>query len=672
MSTLSPQRTVATTNAAQPARQPASRTRIALLGNPNTGKTTLFNRICGVRSKTANFPGSTVEARIGACNHAGAGYEFIDLPGLYGLNLDRPESTFCKDFLAGSIERVSRPDAVLIVADATNLPRNLIFVSQALQQGLPAVVALNMIDLAQKGGLTIDVQRLGEHLGVPVVPICARSGEGVDALLARLDGAAHSESNLPDPTLAQGASDWANEVVARSVGGNQAVGAAGDTLTDRLDMAFTHPVVGLLFFVAIMTGLFWTIFALATVPMDLIELLFARLGDLAGAMLPAGAVHDLIVDGVIAGIAGVVVFLPQICILFFLLSILEDTGYLARAAFVTDRVLRRFGLPGQAFVPLLSAHACAIPAIMSARLIPDPRDRLATVLVAPFLSCSARVPVYVLIIGMLFGGNALYAGLAFTGCYVLGALAALASALLFRRTILRGPSRPMILELPTYKMPSLRTALLTTWDRSVVFLRNAGTVIVAICIVLWWLGEYPHVSPPAEVAQMRAQAAQVADADADAAAALMVRADIAEARHATANSFIGRIGRTAEPVFEPIGYDWQLSIGVLSSLLAREVFVSTMSVMLAGTEDDPAESDTVRERIVHATRTDGAPLFTTPVAASLLVFYVLAMQCLPTLAVTRRETGSWRWAMLQFGYMTGLAYVTGLGVYHGLLWMGVA
>jgi len=652
-------------------RPAAAPMRIALLGNPNTGKTTLFNRICGVRSKTANFPGSTVEARIGARSHGGAAYELIDLPGLYGLNLDRPESTFCKAFLAGRIESASRPDAVLIVADATNLSRNLIFVSQALQQGLPAVVALNMIDLAQKGGLTIDVQKLGEHLGVPVVPICARTGEGVDGLLARLGSPAHSEANLPDPTLAQGASDWAGEVVARSVGGAQAVGATGETFTDRLDLAFTHPVLGLLVFASIMTGLFWTIFALATVPMDLIELLFARLGDITGAVLPPGAVHNLVVDGVIAGIAGVVVFLPQICILFFLLSLLEDTGYLARAAFVTDRVLRRFGLPGQAFVPLLSAHACAIPAIMSARLIPDPRDRLATVIVAPFMSCSARVPVYVLIIGMLFANNALHAGLAFTACYVLGALAALFSALLIRRTFLRGPSRPMVLELPTYKLPSLRTALLTTYDRSVVFLRNAGTVIVAICIVLWWLGEYPHVSPPAEAASMRAEAEQRAATEPAAAEALALQADIIEARHAKAHSFIGRIGRAAEPALEPLGYDWQLTIGVLSSLLAREVFVSTMSVMLAGTEDDPAENDTVRERIVHATRTDGKPLFTTPVAASLLVFYVLAMQCLPTLAVTRRETGTWKWAFVQLGYMTGLAYLASLGVYHGLLALGV-
>ncbi|MCZ6834324.1 MAG: ferrous iron transporter B [Planctomycetota bacterium] len=649
----------------------SNHSRLALLGNPNTGKTTLFNRLCGVRSKTANFPGSTVEARVGSRTFESTRYELVDLPGHYGLNLDRPESRLCRDYLTGHIDDTDRPDGIVIVADATNLSRNLILISQALQQDLPAVVALNMIDLAQKGGLTIDVEKLSEHLGCPVVPMCARTGEGVDELLKAMGNLQHSDVNLPDPTNAQTASVWADEVVSRSVGGHDAVGSAGDTFTDRLDMAFTHPVIGLLVFITIMTGLFWTIFALATLPMDLIELIFSWLGNLVGGVLPEGAIKSLITDGVIAGIAGVVVFLPQICILFFLLSLLEDTGYLARAAFVTDRVLRRFGLPGQAFVPLLSAHACAIPAIMSARLIPDHRDRLATILVAPFMSCSARVPVYVLVIGMLFGDNALYAGLAFTGCYVLGALAALISSLIFRRTFLKGPSRPMILELPTYKMPSITSALLTTYDRALVFLKNAGTVIVAICIVLWWLGEYPHVPPPAEATAIRAQAELVETEDPAEAQALIAKADIMEARHAKSSSFMGRIGKFAEPVFEPIGYDWQLTIGVLSSLLAREVFVSTMSVVFAGMDEDPAEDETVRQRIVGAKRADGTLLFTTPVAASLLVFYVLAMQCLPTLAVTRRETGSWNWAIFQFVYMSGLAYVFSLITYHGLIWMGV-
>ncbi len=423
-------------------------------------------------------------------------------------------------------------------------------------------------------------------------------------------------------------------------------------------------------FVAVMTGLFYSIFALATVPMDLIELVFASLGELVASVLPAGAIRSLVVNGVLAGIAGTVVFLPQIFLLFFLISLLEDTGYLARAAFVMDRLLKRFGLPGQAFVPLLSAHACAIPAIMSARLIPDHRERLATILVAPFMSCSARLPVYVLLIGVLFAGQPFLAGVAFTGCYALGALAAVLSALLARKSFLKGPARPMVLELPTYKLPSIRTALLMAMDRAAMFLRKAGTVIVAICVVLWWLGAYPAVEPPVEAQRLQEQARAIADADPVHAELLEVEASMLTARHAKAGSFIGRMGHALEPIFRPLGYDWQLSVGVISSLLAREVFVSTMAVMVAGTGE--TEDETVRQRIVRAERADGSPLFTQATAASLLVYYVLAMQCLPTLAVTRRETGSWKWALLQLVYMTGLGYAAALVTYHGLRGLGVA
>jgi ferrous iron transport protein B len=638
--------------------------RYALLGNPNTGKTTLFNRLCGIRSHTANFPGTTVEARIGSFQHGQTSFEIIDLPGYYGLNLERPESQFCRDYLEGRVESAERPDGVVIMADATNLARNLIFVSQALQQGRPAVVALNMIDLAQRRGLSVDVERLGAALGCPVVPVSARTGDGFDALVEAMHAPALSAAALPDATSAEAAARWADDVVAASTGGAAAVGGDDDTLTDRLDAAFTHPVLGVIVFLLVMTGLFYTIFTLAGVPMDLIEVLFAQLGALAGSVLPEGAIRDLVVDGVVSGVAGAVVFLPQIVLLFFLISLLEGTGYLARAAFVMDRLLRHFGLPGQAFVPLLSAHACAIPAIMSARIIPDHRERLATVLVAPFMSCSARLPVYVLLIGILFRDRPLLAGIAFAGCYVLGAVAALLTSLVARRTILRGPARPMVLELPSYKLPSITGALLLTWDRSVLFLRKAGTVIMGICIVLWWLGAYPVVDPPAQATAMQAEAETIRATDPEQAAALEDEASRVTARHAQERSFIGRMGRAVEPVFEPIGCDWQLSIGVLSSFVAREVFVSTMAVVLTGADD--AEDEGLLEQIETATRDDGAFVFNRANAASLLVFYVLAMQCLPTLAVTRREAGGWRWAVLQLGYMSVVAYVAALLVYQGL------
>ena len=641
----------------------------ALLGNPNTGKSTLFSRLCGIRAKTTNFPGSTVDARIGRCLGPGRDLEIIDLPGTYGLTLDLPEARLCRECLAGQLRGRTKPDGLLVVADATNLTRNLLFAAQALATGVPTVLALNMIDLARRRGLSIDAERLSARLGCPVVPICARSGTGLDRLTKALRAPTTHPVALPDPADPQAAIAWAEAVVKESVGGNAAVGATTDTLTDRLDAAFTHPVMGLLAFVAVMTGLFYTIFTLATVPMQLIDRLFAVLGTGLEAVIPAGAIQDLMVNGVLAGLAGAVVFLPQILLLFFLISLLEDTGYLARAAFVMDRLLRRFGLPGQAFVPLLSAHACAIPAIMSARLIPDRRDRIATILIAPFMSCSARLPVYVLLIGILFAGQPLFAGLAFTGCYLLGAAVALLTALLARRTILKGRARPMILELPTYKRPSLRAAALTAFDRAKLFLRKAGTVIVAICVVLWWLSAYPTTSPPPEAGALRERAQIMEPHDPAAARGLLADAALLEQQHGLAHSFVGRIGRFAEPAFRPLGYDWQLTIGVLTSFAAREVFVSTMAVIFAA--GDETGGGSLLDRIGAARRTDGGPVFTTSTSASLLVFYVLAMQCLPTLPVTKRETGSWKWALLQVGYMSGVAYAAALLTHTALRLAGV-
>jgi ferrous iron transport protein B len=402
--------------------------------------------------------------------------------------------------------------------------------------------------------------------------------------------------------------------------------------------------------------------------MDLIEATFASLGDLAGRTIPPGLVHDLVAEGIIGGVAGTVVFLPQICLLFFLISLLEDTGYLARAAFVMDRLLCRFGLPGHAFVPLLTAHACALPGIMATRLIPDRRDRLATILVAPFMSCSARLPVYVLLTALLFAERPLLAGLVFAGCYVLGGMAALVSALLFRRTLLRGRARPMILELPSYKLPSLINALVAARDQGFAFLKTAGTVIMAICVVMWWLNAFPRVEAPPEADALRVQAA--ATADAASAQALEAQADLVEERAAQAWSFAGRLGRMAQPVFAPLGYDWQLTVGVLTSFLAREVFVSTMSVLVGGGGDD-VEDEGVIERIRTATRDDGSLIFTTATATSLLVFFVLAMQCLPTLAVTPRESGHIKWAALQLGYMSALAYVFAFAAYQAVRLAGL-
>jgi ferrous iron transport protein B len=679
MPAVSPRPSPAPTVPAGPAspRPVAGSLKVALLGNPNTGKTTLFNRLCGMMAKTANFPGTTAAARLGKCQVGGSSpltLDVVDLPGVYRLDLDLPECRVCRGYLLGD-GGAAPPEAVVVVVDATNLARNLVLVGEVLALGVPTVVALNMVDLAQRRGLTVDIRRLAANLGCPVVPLVARRGDGVDELKATL-----RRLNLGDGAMAAAAAvgppselpleDWADLVVADSLGGRHAVGTPVDTVTERLDQAFTHPVLGVLVFGGIMAGLFWILFVLAAVPMDLIEATFEHLGTWAAAIVPEGAVRGLLVDGIIGGIAGTLVFLPQICLLFFLVSLLEDTGYLARAAFVMDRILCRFGLPGHAFVPLLSSHACALPGILSTRLIPDRNDRLTTILVAPLMSCSARLPVYVLLTSVLFADKPLLAGLAFAGCYLLGATAAMATAFVTRRTLLKGPSRPMVLELPSYKMPSLRNALMTAGDQGLSFLRTAGTVIMAICVVMWWLSAYPRSEAPAEAAALRQQAASLA-ASPESAEPLLQQADLLEARNAQANSFAGRIGHAIQPVFAPLGYDWQLTVGVLTSFLAREVFVSTMSVLVGDGDDDVANEGVVAE-IRSAKRDDGRPVLTTATAASLLVFFVLAMQCLPTLVLTRRESGSWRWAALQLGVMTSLAYAGAFITFQGLRLLGVA
>lgn len=659
--------------------------RVALLGNPNTGKTTVFNRLCGVLAKTSNFPGTTTSARFGRCALEGPAQrtlEVVDLPGIYRLDLEVPESRICRSVLKGETGS-GQPDLVLVVVDANNLVRNLGLVGELQAFGVPMVVALNMVDMAQRRGLTFDAAKLSALLGCPVIPLVARRGTGLPELRKALGAQlAAGTGGRPVPAGAAGRldpadfetlEDWAEQVMEQSAGGQSALGSGLDTVTERLDQAFTHPILGILVFAGVMAGLFWTLFILASVPMDLIEATFEHLGAWVQQATPAGAVQDLLVGGILGGIAGSVVFLPQICLLFFFISLLEDTGYLARAAFVMDRFLCRFGLPGHAFVPLLSSHACAIPGIMSTRLIPDRHDRLATILVAPLMSCSARLPVYVFLTGLLFAGKPLLAGLAFAGCYLLGGAAALFTAFLTRRTILKGPSRPMVLELPSYKMPSLRNALVTAWQQGLEFLKTAGTVIMAVCIVMWWLSTYPKSAPPVQAEELRRQAAAVTlSGTPEQAAALEHQADVVESRHAQANSFAGRIGRTIQPVFAPLGYDWQLTVGVLTSFVAREVFVSTMAVLLVGDGEADVESRGVLDEIRTSRRDDGRPVFTLATAASLLVFFILAMQCLSTLVVTRKETGSWKWAGLQLAYMSLLAYAFAFVAYQGLRLLGVS
>ena len=560
---------------------------LALVGNPNAGKTTLFNALTGLRAKTANFPGTTVERKVGRLHLDRRQIVVVDLPGLYSLDSKSPDEKLAADALQGKLEHTA-PNAALVVVDATNLERNLFLASQVLELKCPVVVALNMMDMARRDGIRIDVAKLRTELGCVVVPVSARNGEGIEDLKRELNrlvtGAMPEAVDHVDPNCAgctgctfQARYEWTEQISTRVM---DAAIIQRSQWTDKLDDYFTHPVIGVAVFHIVMLGLFALIFWAAQIPMELIDHLFAGIQSWCRALLPAGDFQSLVSDGVVGGVGGILVFLPQICILFFALSLLEDTGYLSRAAFVMDRIMRKLGLPGKAFVPLLSAHACAIPAIMSTRVIENPRDRLVTILVTPLMACSARIPVYAMITALLFPQSPVKAALVFTAAYGVGVAAALGAALVFRRTILPGASKPLMIELPPYRVPALRTALLHTYDRAKIFVKQAGTIILAISLILWALSYYPKSTPPAAAVAMTNQAAQVEKSgDTAQAGQLRERADRLIAQSSLQNSFAGRIGHVIEPAIAPLGYDWQIGIGILSSFAAREVIVSTLAIV---------------------------------------------------------------------------------------------
>ncbi|HMP06845.1 MAG TPA: ferrous iron transporter B, partial [Lacipirellulaceae bacterium] len=472
------------------------------MGNPNAGKTSLFNQLTGLRAKTANFPGTTVEHRRAQLRLGALEATLVDLPGLYSLEAATPDEQVACDALTGRATGVSQPDVPVLVADATNLERNLFLLGQALELGIPSVVALNMIDAADRQGMTFDQARLEQRLGCPVIPLSARTGQGMDQLLEAVQDIYQRRRppEVADDLAACGSCrgcryaaryDWAESVATAAVRGDASTHGRG---TEAIDRILTHRVVGLLCFGGVMALVFMLIFWVAQYPMEMIDGLFATASDTLGQWLPSGDFNSLVTDGAIGGVGGVLVFLPQICLLFFVLALLEDTGYMARAAFVMDRLMHRVGLPGKAFVPMLSARACAIPAIMSPRVCDDRRDRLATILVIPLMSCSARVPVYAMVMALLFPGQPVMASLLFVGAYALGIVAALAMALVFKKTLLKGPTRPLGIELPNYRRPSLRNALLLTYDRAMAFIKTAGTVILAISLVLWAAATYPKAN----------------------------------------------------------------------------------------------------------------------------------------------------------------------------------
>ena len=721
-----PQATVPTDSAARIVR-------VALIGNPNAGKTTLFNALTGLRAKTANYPGITVDVRSGTVVLPDSTVELIDLPGLYSLDALTPEEKVAEAALRGQIDGHPQPDLVVLVIDATNLERNLFLASEILDLQLPTVVALNLIDAAKAADISIDVEQLSAQLKCPVLPVSARTREGLNVLQQEVGRLLTrrlpvlSDDHVSCTVGCTGCTfaaryDWASNVAETSVRTPETHGRT----TSRIDRVLTNPLVGLTAFLAVMLGVFYLIFSLADVPMTLIEDGFGLIAETVNRLIPPDAPHgvlwsgsvfvitlivfaiafraarvkwnwrnsalaaivcglasqfpveefrSLLIDGAIGGVGGVVVFLPQICILFFFISLLEDSGYMARAAFVMERLMRFVGLPGRAFVPMLSAHACAIPGIMAARVIENWRDRLVTILVLPLLTCSARLPVYAMVTALLFHDSPIQAAGVFLGAYLLGIVAALLTAFCLKKSILKGESMPLVIELPPYRLPSLRTALTTVLDRALIFVRKAGTVILMISVVLWVMATYPKLSEtdlsPTVAGEVAALRSAADGADDETANAMLAQADQLVAQEGLAYSFAGRAGRLVEPLFRPLGFDWKINVGVISSFAAREVFVSTLAVVYGIGADAAEDEATLVDILRSQKRSDGSPVFATATCLSLLVFYVLAMQCLPTQVITRRETGGWKWAIFQLGYMTALAYVASLLVYQTVRACGI-
>ena len=760
----------------QPSQKDAGVNYVVLTGNPNCGKTTLFNALTGLRAKVGNYAGVTVERKegklIGA--PADANLRVLDLPGTYSLSPNSLDEQVSRDVLLARLPELPAPDVIVVVVDASNLQRNLYYASQVIELGHRTILALNMVDVAEGLGHTIDTKALSEALGVPVVAVVASTGFGVKALrseilvalenkteikprlfcqlpgLFRIEATgladllaktyherrlqataeallllsnekalASSSTHYPQPIqdavaaarkrLEAANVDWRGAPIewryARVSEIQHAVttelSPPGETASDRIDRVVTHKVWGTLIFVAIMALMFQSIFSFAETPMNLMEGAVMWVGDQIGSLMPPGDLRDLLINGVVAGVGAVVVFLPQILLLFLFIGLLEDTGYMARAAFLMDRLMSKVGLHGKSFIPMLSSFACAIPGIMATRTIESPKDRLVTILVAPLMSCSARLPVYTLLIGACIPDRVLWnlnyelnlgftqfnlfgflglRGLTMLTMYLLGIVVALLMALLFKKTLLKGETPMLIMELPPYKRPLFRVVLRHTWDRAKIFLRRAGTVILGISIVLWFLASYPRSNKLA--VQFETKRAEITNSfsavslstatgsETNRLAALqdqLAAVDQEEAGEKLRHSFAGMMGRAIEPVIAPLGFDWKIGIGLVASFAAREVFVSTMSTVYNVGEFDDSDSGmkNLEQTLQEQQRPDGTPVYTTLTAVTLMVFYVFAMQCVSTVAVVRRETNSWKWPVFQWFYMGALAWGLAFVTYHG-------
>lgn len=591
---------------------------VAIVGPPNSGKSTLFNQLTGLRQKVANYPGITVEQHVGRMRLAhNREVDLVDLPGVYSLDPRSEDERVTFDVLTGRMPGMRQPNAVILILDSTNLGRHLVLAAPVLSLGLPTLVVLNMADSLRDRGGKVDPAKLAKQLGAPVVLISAARGEGVEPVVEFLTGqfAVPSPRDLPVIQDIPKCRRWASRIGAAA----SYEPPAPPIWTRRLDAVFLHPVAGPLVFVIIVVAVFQTIFTGAEPLMDAVVAAVAWSGHWVSAVLPASPLRDLLVEGVWGGVGTVIVFLPQILLLFLFIGILEDSGYLARAAVIADRTMAKVGLQGKSFIPLLSAYACAVPAIMATRTIESKRDRIATILIAPFMTCSARLPVYTLFIaafiphGPFFGPLVGRRTAAMIGLYILGFVAAFGTAKLLKSSILRSGRTPFILEMPPYRRPNLRSLGLRIYDRALIFLRRAGTVILAAAIILWVLAHVPLVN---------GSAPPIAD------------------------SAAGTLGRVIEPAIKPLGFNWKIGIGLISSLAAREVIVGTLGTIygIEGGDSSPGLQAALQRDL-----TPGG-------AVALLVFFAFAMQCMSTVAVVRRETGGWKWPVLQFSYMTALAY----------------
>jgi ferrous iron transport protein B len=642
-----------------------SRLTVVLLGNPNTGKSTLFTALAGIPTRVGNYPGVTVEQKVGRFAHDGVAIDVVDLPGTYSLLPQSPDEQVAVDVLHGRMADLPRPDCVIVVVDTTNLERNLYLVGQALELGLPTVVALTLSDLAAAKGVVVDTAALAARLACPVVRVVAPRGEGVADLCRQVVAAAAApppprpdlaaELAAVDPARPEPARQaiaryaWIDRIVAGIVRRHR---PATPPFDERIDAVLTHRVWGTLAFAAVMLALFTSIFWLAAPLMDLISTTMDAVAAWVETRLPEGAIRSLIVDGVLAGVGGVVVFLPQIALLFLFVAILEGCGYLARAAHLMDRLLVATGLSGKSFIPLLSSFACAIPGIMATRTIENPRARLLTILVAPLMSCSARLPVYLLLCGAFVPDVAVgvswlrLPAVVLAALYALGVIVAAVVAAILSRTIFRGPPQPFVMELPGWRWPQPAVVLERVREAAWSFLKNAGTTILAVSIVIWALGTYP-----------RPQAPPPPDATAAEIRGLALR-----------ESLLGRAGRAIEPVVRPLGWDWRIGCAAIASFPAREVIIGTLGVIYNLGDVDPGEEEgrTQLERRLKAATWDGTDrrVFTLPVALSIMVFFALCAQCASTLVVIGKETASWIWPVVTFAYMTGLAWLGAFATYQ--------